>query len=123
MLQKVNGARLAAIGRCKHVWQVRQRLGFPDAKARLKRIALIEERIRAGEPPPVKPRREIRQASPVDEDRTLPGGPLAWTLALVALVPAARSDLFIHLSAGSAYHFIVCPYYLWAARPEDFARD
>ena len=69
MLQRVDNVRLAAIGRCRHVWEVRKRLLYPDAKARLKRIALIEQRVLAGEPPPVKPQREIREASPVDEAR------------------------------------------------------
>ena len=63
----VDDLRLAAIKRCKHVWQVRARLHFPDAKARLQRIAIVEERIRARAPPPVKPRRVIREASPIDE--------------------------------------------------------
>ena len=56
MLQKVDSARLAAIGRARHAWEVRKRLGYPDAKAKLKHIAIVEERVRAGELPPVKPR-------------------------------------------------------------------
>ena len=68
MLQKTD-TRLAALGRCKHLWQVRARLLFPDAKARLKRIAIAEQRVLNGEPEPVKPRREIREASPIDEAR------------------------------------------------------
>ena len=67
MLQKVD-PRLAAIGRCRHVWEVRERLRYPEAKAKLKHIALAEERVRAGAPEPVK-RRVIRVASPVTEER------------------------------------------------------
>ena len=71
MLQRVDidSARLAAIARCRHVWEVRERLLYPDAKAKLKRIALAEERVLNGEPRPVKPRRVIRDASPVGEAR------------------------------------------------------
>ena len=70
MLQKVPDAlRLAQLARSRRTWEIRKRLGFPDAKRHLKIIALAEERVLAGEPEPVKPPREIRQASPVDEAR------------------------------------------------------
>ena len=69
MLQKIDGARLAAIGRARHAWEVRKRLGYPEAKAKLKRIAIVEQRVRNGEPEPVKPRREIKQAAPITEDQ------------------------------------------------------
>ena len=59
---------MAAIGRCRHVWEVRRRLGYPDAKAKLKHIAIVEQRVRNGEPEPVK-RRVIREASPITAER------------------------------------------------------
>ena len=64
MLQKTD-PRLAALGRCRHVWETRRRLHYPDAVARLKAIALAEERVLNGEAPvKVKPPRVIRDASP-----------------------------------------------------------
>ena len=67
MLQKVD-ARLAAIERCRHVWEIRRRLFYPDAGRKLKALTAAEQRVRNGEPEPVK-RRVIREASPVTEDR------------------------------------------------------
>ena len=69
MLQKVPDAlRLAQLARARRTWEIRKRLGFADAKRYLKIIALAEERCLAGEPEP-KPRRVIREASPIDEAR------------------------------------------------------
>ena len=60
MLQKVPDAlRLAQLARSRRTWEIRKRLGFPDAKRHLKIIALAEERVLAGQPEPVKPPREI----------------------------------------------------------------
>jgi hypothetical protein len=66
MLHKIDGARLAAIGRARHVWDVRERLGYADASKRLKSLRAAEQR--DGEPAPVKPR-VIEIASPVTEER------------------------------------------------------
>ena len=65
MLQRVDSVRLAAIGRARHAWEVRKRLGYPEAKAKLKHVAIVEERVRAGELEPVKRREVRREASPV----------------------------------------------------------
>ena len=69
MLQRIDNVRLAAIARARRAWEIRRRLLYPDANRKLKAIALAEQRVLAGETPPVKPRREIRQASPVYEAR------------------------------------------------------
>jgi hypothetical protein len=68
MLQKVDGARLAAIGRARHVWDVRTRLGYPDAPKRVKSLQAAEQRCLDGEPAPVKPR-VVAIASPVTKER------------------------------------------------------
>ena len=62
MLQSVDPCAIAGNRRCRHVWQVRERLHYPDAKARLKRIAIVEERIR-----PVSRRRSNRGRDIRDE--------------------------------------------------------
>jgi hypothetical protein len=56
MLQKIDGARLAAIGRARHVWEVRKNLGYPDASKRLKSLQAAEQRCLDGEPAPIRPR-------------------------------------------------------------------
>ena len=51
MLQKVPDAlRLAQLARARRTWEIRKRLGFPDAKRQLKNIALAEQRVLAGSP-------------------------------------------------------------------------
>ena len=68
MLQKVDGARLAAIARARHLWQVRKRLRYPDAARKLKVLKAAEQRVLAGEPEPVKPR-VIPLADEITEER------------------------------------------------------
>jgi hypothetical protein len=68
MLQKVDGSRLAALGRARHVWEVRQRLLYPDAKKRVKSLRAAEERCLHGERTLIRPQ-EIAVASPVTEER------------------------------------------------------
>jgi hypothetical protein len=69
MLREIDEARLAALGRGRHLWEVRQRLGYPEASKRVKSLQAAEQRCLDGERTLIKPR-VVQVASPVTEERT-----------------------------------------------------